>query len=90
MEVIGQLNAMATLFLGKGPPFPTEQGAGWTPELVWNSGEEKISCLQQASSATFSVIQPAAYPLCWTGRNRLFHFLTTDVEKQLQLDFLKD
>jgi len=59
--------------------------------VVWNSGGEKISCPQQASSTTFSVIQPAAYPLCWTGRKRLFYYLTSDVEKHLlKLDFMKD
>jgi hypothetical protein len=35
MEVSGQTHAQATLSLGKEPPVPTGEEAGWVPEPHW-------------------------------------------------------
>jgi hypothetical protein len=45
MGVSGQHHAPAALYpLGKGPPVPIVQEAGWTPEPVWTQKlEEKSS-----------------------------------------------
>jgi len=35
MEVSGELHSLDALPLGKEPPVPLGQEAGWDPELVW-------------------------------------------------------
>jgi hypothetical protein len=44
---------------GKGPPVPTVQEAGWSPEPVWTQGlEEKSFCLCWGSNLDRQVVQP--------------------------------
>jgi hypothetical protein len=44
---------------GKGPPVPTVQEAGWTPEPVWTQRlQEKSFCLCRRSNLDRQVVQP--------------------------------
>jgi hypothetical protein len=48
-----------TLALGKGPPVPIGQEAGWAPELVWTQRlEEKSFRLCRGSNPNRLVVQP--------------------------------
>jgi hypothetical protein len=51
----------SALALGKGPPVPTIQEAGWAPELVWTQRlEEKSFHICRESNPDRPVIQPIA------------------------------
>jgi hypothetical protein len=59
MGVSGQRQAPAALLpLGKEPPVPIVQEAGWAPEPVWTEGRGEISCLCRGSNLDRPVVQP--------------------------------
>jgi hypothetical protein len=43
MEVSGQPHVLVALLLGKQPPVPIVEDAGWAPELVWIIWRREIS-----------------------------------------------
>jgi hypothetical protein len=61
MGMSGQRHAPRALALGKGPPLPIVQGAGWAPEPVWTQRlEENSFRLYRASNLDRPVVQPVA------------------------------
>jgi hypothetical protein len=58
--VNGQLHALGALPLGKEPPVPIGQGAGWTPEPVWTTLRRENSWPYWDSNSDPSVVQPVA------------------------------
>jgi hypothetical protein len=50
-----------TLALGKGPPVPIVQEAGWAPEPVWTQRLQETSfCLCRESNLNHLIVQPIA------------------------------